>query len=118
MDQKFINKMNQALLDLKEEIISNMMTNNEDFKQIIESMEPKDVADIASDDIDRKMIEAMDSQDMNRLKQIESALSRIEQGKYGICLKCGKKIPKERLDALPYAVLCIACKTEDERRNR
>jgi RNA polymerase-binding transcription factor DksA len=43
---------------------------------------------------------------------------RIEQGKYGLCLKCGKRIPQERLEAIPYAFLCINCKSDDERKNR
>ncbi|MBQ1197775.1 MAG: TraR/DksA C4-type zinc finger protein, partial [Spirochaetaceae bacterium] len=56
--------------------------------------------------------------DLNRLKLIDSALSRIEQGKYGLCMKCGKKIPQARLEAIPYALMCIECKSADERRNR
>ena len=118
MEQKFIEKMNRLLLEQKSQIISNMMINNEDFKEIVEGMEPKDLADIASDDIDRKMIEALDSQEMKQLKLIDSAITRIQQGKYGLCMKCGKKIPKERLEAIPYALMCIECKTADERRNR
>jgi RNA polymerase-binding protein DksA len=118
MEQIFSETMKKALADLKTEIISNLMVNNEDFKEIVEGMNPKDLADIASDDIDRKMIEALGSQDLKRLKLIDSALTRIEQGKYGLCMKCGKKIPKDRLEAIPYALLCIECKTDEERRNR
>jgi RNA polymerase-binding protein DksA len=118
MEQKFLDKMNKSLLDLKKEIISNLIINNKDFKEIVEGMDPKDLADVASDDIDRKMIEALGSQDLKRLKLIDSALTRIQQGKYGLCMKCGKKIPKDRLEAIPYALMCIECKTADERRNR
>ena len=118
MDQKFLDRMNQSLLELKEEIISNLAINNEDFKEIVEGMDPKDLADIASDDIDRKMIEALGSQEMKRLKLIDSALTRIQQGRYGLCMKCGKKIPQDRLEAIPYALMCVECKTTDERRNR
>jgi len=110
--------MENALTALKMEIISNLIVNNEDFKEIVEGMDPKDLADIASDDIDRKMIEAIGSQESKRLKLIDSALTRIQQGKYGLCMKCGKKIPKDRLEAIPYALMCIECKTEEERRNR
>jgi RNA polymerase-binding protein DksA len=118
MEQKFLDKMKQSLSKLKTEIISNLIVNNEDFKEIVEGMDPKDLADIASDDIDRKMIEAIGSQDLKRLKLIDSALTRIEQGKYGLCMKCGKKIPQSRLEAIPYALMCIDCKTAEERRNR
>jgi RNA polymerase-binding protein DksA len=118
MDQEFTVQMRNSLIDLKKEIISNLMAGNKDFKEIMEDMDPKDMADIASDDIDRKMIAALGSQDLKRLRLIDSALTRIQQGKYGLCMKCGKRIPQERLDAIPYALMCIECKTADERRNR
>jgi RNA polymerase-binding protein DksA len=118
IDQDFIKKMEASLLALKAEIIDNLIASNEDFKEIIEGMDPKDLADIASDDTDRKMIEAIGSQELKRLKLIDSALTRIKQGKYGHCIKCGKRIPQDRLVAIPYALMCIECKSEDERRNR
>ena len=118
MEKSFIDKMKLSLSGLKAEIISNLIASNEDFKEIVEGMEPKDLADVASDDMDRKMIEALGSQELRRLKLIDSALTRIEQGKYGLCIKCGKRIPQDRLEAIPYALMCIDCKTADERRNR
>ena len=117
-EQDFVAKMEKSLLEQKREIITNLLTSNEDFKEIVEGMDPKDFADIASDDIDRKMIEAIGSQELKRLRLIDSALTRIQQGKYGMCMKCGKKIPPYRLEAIPYALMCVECKTADERRNR
>ena len=117
-EQEFIAKMEKSLLDLRKEIITKLMMSNEDFKEIIDAMDPKDFADVASDDIDRKLIEALGSQELKRLRLIDSALTRIKQGKYGLCMKCSKKIPAERLDAIPYALMCIDCKTAEEKRNR
>jgi RNA polymerase-binding protein DksA len=116
--QAFVKKMEKSLQDLKSEIINNLIANNNDFKEIVEGLDPKDLADVASDDIDRKMIEALGSQEVKRLNLIDSALSRIKEGKYGHCIKCGGPIPSERLEALPYALMCIECKSEEERRNR
>lgn len=45
-----------------------------------------------------------------RLKDIDSALERIEKGKYGKCEKCGKAIPKERLKVYPEARFCLKCR--------
>ncbi len=118
MEKEFTEKMQGLLVESKEEIMGTLMHNNEDFREIVEAMESKDVVDIASDDIDRKMLEAIGSQQMNRLSLIDSALGRIEQGKYGLCMKCGKRIPDERLEAIPYAVLCIDCKSMDEKQKR
>ena len=118
IDQEFVNKMEASLLELKNEIVNNLIAGNQDFKEIMEGMEPKDLVDIASDDIDRKMIEIIGVQELKRLKLIESAITRIKQGKYGHCIKCSKRIPQDRLIAIPYALMCIECKSEDERRNR
>jgi RNA polymerase-binding protein DksA len=118
MEQEFLAKIERSLTDFKKEIIANLIVSNEDFKEIVEGMDPKDLADVASDDVDRKMIEAIGTQDLKRLKAIDSALTRIKQGKYGLCVKCGKRIPQDRLEAIPYALMCIECKTAEERRNR
>ena len=118
IDQEFIDKMEESLFALKAEIVQNLIASSNDFKEIVEGMDPKDLADIASDDIDRKMIEAIGTQELKRLKLIDSAITRIKQGKYGLCIKCNIRIPTDRLDAIPYALMCIECKTEDERRNR
>ena len=118
MDKDSTEKMRELLLAQKREILETLVATNADFRAIVEEMDPKDFADVASDDIDRKMIEALGSQDIKRLRAIDAALSRINQGRYGLCMKCGKKIPAERLTAIPYAVLCIECQKGEERRNR
>jgi len=117
-EQEFAARMEKSLVNDKREIISKLLVSNEDFKEIVEAMDPKDLADVASDDIDRKMIEALGSQELRRLRLIDAALTRIQQGKYGFCMKCSKKIPHERLEAIPYALMCVECKTAEEKRNR
>ena len=117
-ESAFIEKMEKSLSELKREIIENLVVSSEDFKEIVDAMDPKDLADIASDDMDRKMIEAIGSQELKRLRMIDAVLTRIKQGKYGVCIKCTKKIPRERLEAIPYAIMCIDCKTAEEKRNR
>ena len=118
MEETFLRKMRTNLLALKKEILRNLASESEDFRTIIEDMDPKDLADVAADDIDRKTLEALGSVELRRLQLIESALSRVENKKYGLCAKCGKKIPRERLEAIPYALMCINCKASEERRNR
>jgi RNA polymerase-binding transcription factor DksA len=118
MEKDFIGKIKDSLTVLKAEIIDNLIASGKDFREIVAGMDPKDMVDTASDDIDRRMIEVLGSQELNRLKLIDSALLRIDQGKYGLCIKCGKRIPDDRLTAIPYALMCIDCKTADERRNR
>lgn len=49
------------------------------------------------------------------LAQVEAALRRLDEGTYGICQRCGQEISIERLEALPYATLCITCQSQVER---
>jgi DnaK suppressor protein len=44
-----------------------------------------------------------------RLKEVTDALERIEKGSYGICIKCGKQIEAEKLEANPAATTCMSC---------
>ena len=50
------------------------------------------------------------------LKEVESALARFEDGTYGLCRDCGCPIDLARLEALPYAQLCLECQSKQERK--
>ena len=41
--------------------------------------------------------------------EVADALARLDQGRYGVCERCGKRVTKERLRALPHARWCMAC---------
>lgn len=118
MEKEFVERMRVTLENMKKEIIDKLVMESSEFREMVEDLDPKDLVDLASDDIDRKTLEALGSQEVKRLRLIDAALNRIENGKYGICMKCNKRIPQERLQAIPYAVLCVECKNSDERRNR
>lgn len=75
-----------------------------------------DDADIASDTIDRALLNSLGEANQRRLTAIDNALDRIRQGTYGICLMCKRPIPAARLEALPSATLCVSCQAKLERR--
>ena len=118
MNDNFIVKVKQSLLELKKGILARLASESNEFQELLENMDPKDLADIAADDIDRTTLEALGAKEINRLQAIEAALARLENGHFGVCLKCSRKIPRERLEAMPYAVLCVECKSSEEKRNR
>jgi DnaK suppressor protein len=118
MDQEFVQQMKDKLLIMKEEIIQNLIHEDEDFKEIAASNDLKDLVDVASSDIDKKLLNALSAQDLKRLRLIDAALARIENGKYGFCLGTGKVIPRERLEAIPYALYTIEYQAELDRKNR
>ncbi|HEX6145635.1 MAG TPA: TraR/DksA C4-type zinc finger protein [Acidimicrobiia bacterium] len=52
---------------------------------------------------------SLEQNTLDLLSKVEWALAKMAEGKYGICESCGKSIPLARLDALPYATLCVDC---------
>ncbi|MEZ6138160.1 MAG: TraR/DksA C4-type zinc finger protein [Pirellulaceae bacterium] len=56
-----------------------------------------------------QVLEVLDAQAQEEIKQIREALRRIDNGQYGKCVHCGQAIADERLKALPYATKCVRC---------
>ena len=118
MDKAFLKKMKEYVLEQRKTLLASLADQSEDMRGLIKTVESGDEADVAADVIDRTLLTALGTQDANRLQQIDNALDRINQGTYGRCVKCGKEIPQERLEVLPYALMCITCASAQERKNR
>ena len=73
-----------------------------------------DTLDYASDSIEREAAGLMAQMDAEQVDQIDAALAKIEQGTYGVCEGCEEPIPQRRLQALPFASLCVKCKERQE----
>jgi len=73
------------------------------------------MADTATVTVDRELDYSLEENSAHVLREIEAALGRIEKGTFGTCARCGKTIGEERLEAMPYATLCIECKRLEER---
>lgn len=76
------------------------------------------MADVATDMYDREFALGLAANDRDRLLQVEQALSRIEQGDYGVCLQCKKLIAAMRLKALPHAQTCLKCQEKLDTKKR
>lgn len=74
-----------------------------------------DVVDFALDSAQHEINSQLAEVESRELASIENALERMRTGHYGICEGCVIKIPLARLNALPYATLCIDCQREAER---
>lgn len=76
---------------------------------------PIHMADLGSDNFEQEFTLSLMENEEGTLEAIEMALERIEDGTYGQCDECGVKIPKARLNALPYAPTCVKCAEHLER---
>ena len=75
---------------------------------------PIHMADIGSDNFEQEFTLSLMQSEGGTLEQIEAALERIEEGSYGQCEECGARIPKQRLNAIPYATMCVKCASQSE----
>ncbi|MFO7571210.1 MAG: TraR/DksA C4-type zinc finger protein [Gaiellaceae bacterium] len=71
------------------------------------------LADHATDTFMRELDGGLEENAEHLLAEIDAALTRIDEGTYGLCAACGRLIGEERLEAVPYATLCL-----DDRRAR
>ena len=75
---------------------------------------PIHMADIGSDNFEQEFTLSLMESDEDLLGRIEVSLERLEDGTYGQCEECDIRIPKARLNAIPYATLCIQCASDLE----
>jgi RNA polymerase-binding protein DksA len=82
-------------------------TMTEEVGELLSSSNDNHLADTASETYERELDEGLEEDARQQLREVEEALARIDAGTYGTCAVCGKKIPLERLDAVPWTTLCI-----------
>ena len=83
--------------------------------EVDESSLDNHLAETASVTHDREVDFTLEEQEQRLLAAIDAALGRLDDGTFGQCERCGQPIEEERLEALPYATLCIDDKRRDER---
>jgi DnaK suppressor protein len=74
-----------------------------------------DIGDMSSNAYNRDVLFNLSETQRQRIRDIDIALERIEQGEYGICMQCGEEIAPRRLEVRPFSRYCIECKTDIEK---
>lgn len=95
----------QKLVRRREELVSMI----EQIEDKLDDPKPNDIEDRATEREDDEVMELQAKVEYQELKAIDSALSRIENDAYGVCLVCEEDISEERLEAVPHATLCRNC---------
>jgi DnaK suppressor protein len=80
--------------------------------------EPDDEGDVAIQNYSTDWAAAALERARRTLGEVEAALDRIRTGDYGVCDMCHMSIPRARLDALPWARLCVGCAERNAERSR
>ncbi|MDY0195569.1 MAG: TraR/DksA C4-type zinc finger protein [Sulfurovaceae bacterium] len=97
----------KSLLEMKEELESNIARLKDEIDVIGSEDEIDDIEDMASLESDNMHHAALLKQQQHELDEVIHALSKIKTGNYGICEESGEQIPLERLRVMPHARYCI-----------
>jgi RNA polymerase-binding transcription factor DksA len=114
---KFLEGQLQALTEERATYLHQAESLQAEADSLTEDREPGDVQfDEESGEGDTLAVErerdlALSAQARAAIEQIDRAIEKIHDGSYGKCDSCGTAIPRERLRALPYAALCVKCKS-------
>ena len=123
MDKKQLELYKKLLLKIKEEIVHDIKNMNQ-----VNSADSKDfsgdvaghalhMADVATDMYDREFNLGLASNDRELLYKVDSALKRVDDKTFGLCIKCKKFISPPRLKAIPYVETCLKCQEELEKKS-
>src|SRR5208337_5547233 len=112
--KKFLAKVQEHLTEMKVKLLSEMES---ELKAERESNKDEglDTYDLASEERDREINFILSNRERMKIKQIDDALERLEEGAYGVCESCGLEIGEERLEAMPFSRLCRDCQQDQER---
>ena len=106
-------EIKEILLQMKKDILKTLAERIKSH-DLTDQREIGDIFDDADLEQTREFNLLLGTRERQKLDQIESALSRMEQGEYGFCEDCEENIPAARLKAMPFATLCVKCKSERE----
>ena len=106
-------KIKERLLGKRSELL-NLIQSSKSLERDVGDLTFSNEIDLASSLEGREMIFQLTSRDRNELRLIEDALFRINEGTYGACESCEKKISLKRLQIMPLTALCIDCQEAAE----
>ena len=105
----------RAILIRRRDALRSALAGDLSLLRELRSESPGDLVDAALDSSQDEISSQLAEVESRELASIENALERMRTGHYGSCEYCGGKIPMARLNALPYATMCIDCQRDLER---
>ena len=117
MEKSILEKYRKVLLQHKTNILNgSILKSNEDL--CVSSEDLPDEADLATNVINQQVSFNMRERELSKLRAIDEALYRIEEGTYGLCEECDEHIGDKRLEKQPWTSLCITHAEEKEREEQ
>src|SRR5262245_64446300 len=114
MRKAFLKKARETLEEMRSQLLRSVQQDLNEVRDASKD-EGMDTYDLASDARDKEINLILGDRDRDKVQAIDEALSRVDDGSYGICESCESDIAEARLEALPFTRLCVNCQADRER---
>ena len=114
LDKKTIERFRKILLKEREKIIGDVKQMDESSKEMGQDG-IQDIGDEAATIYNKQILLTLNENERMRLRELDEALDRIENGTYGVCEECGEPIGLKRLEVRTVAKYCVPCLTKLEK---
>jgi DnaK suppressor protein len=103
----------RKLLEMRRDLLGQVERKKLYSKEVGEDGIP-DSGDVAAYSYSKEVLMGLGENERTKLRLVEEALAKIDEGTYGVCERCEEAIPVKRLDLLPFTRYCVQCQTELE----
>jgi len=104
----------RKLLEMRRDLLGQVEKNKVYSKEMGEDGIP-DSGDVAASSYSKEVLMGLGENERTKLRLVEEALAKIEEGSFGVCERCEGSIPVKRLDLLPFTRYCVQCQSELEK---
>jgi len=113
MDQRKMKVFKESLLEKKQQILETF-TKNKSYGREADGEATQDIADKAANSYTKEFLFSLSNSERELLQQVDEALVRIAERRFGVCASCDDAMNLKRLEAVPWARLCISCQEKQE----
>ena len=116
MKAQDVETFKRKLLEMRRDLLGQVERKKLYSKEVGEDGIP-DSGDVAAYSYSKEVLMGLGENERTKLRLVEEALTKIDEGIYGVCERCEEAIPVKRLELLPFTRYCVQCQTELERES-
>ena len=116
MKTQDVENFKRKLLDMRRDLLGQVERNKLYSKEMEEDGIP-DSGDVAAYSYSKEVLMGLGENERAKLRLVEEALAKINEGVYGVCERCETAIPVKRLDLLPFTRYCVQCQSDLEKES-
>jgi DnaK suppressor protein len=111
-----VESFKRKLLEMRRDLLGQVERKKLYSKEVGEDGIP-DSGDVAAYSYSKEVLMGLGENERTKLRLVEEALTKIDEGTYGVCERCEEAIPVKRLELLPFTRYCVQCQSELEKES-